>query len=261
MAENKRNRKPNFTAAECAVIFEEAEQNIEIIKSKFTSTLTNKNKTKVWEDITAKVNSLGVCSRSVFEVKEKWRGMVGAAKKEFVKFGASQRKTGGGEKPASPKSSSKKIIELFGEDPSFSGIQGGLESAVPAVPVSVLDTPSLWLTEQEISGAEAGERDVSVPAEIALPPTCLAAQLQVPIIVDGNSSQQAPSLSSSHQDCQLGLPNKTAASKKRKRECMEDKIHEMHLIVLTKESKKLDMEMENLLLKKEKLQLEIKKLK
>ena len=42
---------------------------------------------------------------------------------------------------------------------------------------------------------------------------------------------------------------------------MEDKIHEMHLIVLTKESKKLDMEMENLLLEREKLQLEIKKLK
>ena len=42
---------------------------------------------------------------------------------------------------------------------------------------------------------------------------------------------------------------------------MEDKIHEMHLIVLTKESKKLDMETENLLLEREKLQLEIKKLK
>lgn len=42
---------------------------------------------------------------------------------------------------------------------------------------------------------------------------------------------------------------------------MEDKIYEMYLIVFIKESKKLDMEMENLFLKKEKLQLEIKKLK
>ena len=101
---------------------------------------------------------------------------------------------------------------------------------------------------------------MSVPAEITLPPTCLV-QLQVPIVVDGNSCQQVLSISSSHQDCQLGLPKRDAASKKRKRECMEDKIHEMHLIVLTKESKKLDMEMENLLLEREKLQLEIKKLK
>lgn len=42
---------------------------------------------------------------------------------------------------------------------------------------------------------------------------------------------------------------------------MEDKIREMHLIVLTRESKKLDMELENLLLEKERLQLEIKKIK
>ena len=95
----------------------------------------------------------------------------------------------------------------------------------------MLDTPSLGLTEQEIS-AEAGERDVSVTAEIALPPTCLA-QLQVSIIADGNSSQQNPSLSSSQQEVQLALAKKDAAAKKRKRECMEDKIHEMHLIVLT----------------------------
>ena len=99
MAENKRNRKPNCTAAECAVIFKEAEKNIEIIKSKLTSTLTNKNKRKVWEDISAKINSLGVRLESVSEVKEKCQGMVGAAKKEFSKFGASQRKTGEGEKP------------------------------------------------------------------------------------------------------------------------------------------------------------------
>ena len=70
------------------------------------------------------------------------------------------------------------------------------------------------------------------------------------IVVDGNSSQQAPSLSSSQQDCQHALPKKDTASKKRKREYMEDKIHEMHVIVLTKESKKLDMKMENLLLER-----------
>ena len=114
MAENKRSRKPNFTAAECALICDAAEQNLSVIKNKFSSALTNKNKTKVWEDITARVNSLGVCLRSVAEVK--------------VKYAASQRETGGGKKPASPVSATKKIIDLFGEDPSFSGIAGGVES-------------------------------------------------------------------------------------------------------------------------------------
>ena len=73
MAENiepspaKRPRKPNFTPAECAVIFEEAEENLSIIKSKFSSTLSNKNKSRVWEEITTKLNALGVCKRSVVE--------------------------------------------------------------------------------------------------------------------------------------------------------------------------------------------------
>ena len=61
----KRARKPNFTPAECAVIFEKAEENLKVIKSKFSSTLTNKNKSRVWKEITNKVNALGVCKRDV----------------------------------------------------------------------------------------------------------------------------------------------------------------------------------------------------
>ena len=33
--------------------------------------------------------------------------------------------TGGGRKPVSPKASTQKIIDLFGENPSFSGIASG----------------------------------------------------------------------------------------------------------------------------------------
>ena len=38
----KRPRNPNFTPAECAIIFEDMEENLSIIKSKFSSTLSNK---------------------------------------------------------------------------------------------------------------------------------------------------------------------------------------------------------------------------
>ena len=65
--------------------------------------------------------------------------------------------------------------------------------AVPAVPVSVLDTPSLGFTMQEISGAEAGERNVSVPAEIALPPTCPAQLLLMAILPSRPLHYPAPS--------------------------------------------------------------------
>ena len=124
MAENiepspaKRPRKPNFTPAECAVIFEEAEENLSIIKSKFSSTLSNKNKSRVWEEITTKVNALSVCKRSVAEVKEKWRGMVSSARKEHSKCAVSRSKTGGRRKPDSSKGTTVKIIQLF-EDESL----------------------------------------------------------------------------------------------------------------------------------------------
>ena len=131
MAENltpKRARKPNFTAAKCVIIMQAAEENLDVIKNKFSNTLTNQNKLKVRETITERVNSLGVSQRSVAEVKEKWRGMVSSAKKEHCKIAADRVKTGGGKRPASPKEETKRIIELFGDDPSFSGITGGIES-------------------------------------------------------------------------------------------------------------------------------------
>ena len=109
MAENidpspaKHPGKPDFMPAECAVIFEEAEENLSIITSKFSSTLSNKNKSRVWEEITSIVNALGVCKRSVAEVKDKWRGMVSSARKEHNKCAVSRNKTGGGRKPDSPK--------------------------------------------------------------------------------------------------------------------------------------------------------------
>ena len=134
MAENtkplpaKRPRKPNFTPAECAVIFEEAEENLSVFKSKFSSTLSNKYKSRGWEEITSKVNALGICKRSVAEVKEKWRGMVSSARKEHNKCAVSRNKTGGGRIPDSPKGKTVKIIQLFEDDPSFSAISGGIDS-------------------------------------------------------------------------------------------------------------------------------------
>ena len=100
MAENvspspaKRVWKPNFTPAECAVIFEKAKENVNVIYSKFSSTLTNKSKSRVWEEITNKANVLGVCERNVLDVKEKWRRMVSSNKKSTSVPSPAKRPTG-----------------------------------------------------------------------------------------------------------------------------------------------------------------------
>ena len=53
--------------------------------------------------------------------------MVSNAKKEHNKIANDRKKTGGGRKPNSLKGETLKIIDLFGEDPLFSGISEGIE--------------------------------------------------------------------------------------------------------------------------------------
>ena len=60
-----------------------AEENLTVIREKFSNTISNKMKAQVWQAISNEVNSLGVAQRTINEVKDKWRSMVGVARKEF----------------------------------------------------------------------------------------------------------------------------------------------------------------------------------
>ena len=80
------------------MILEAAEENIHISKSKFSNNVTNKNKIQIWKDMADHVNAIGVCKRSVMEIKEKWRGMVSNTKKEHTKIASDRKKTCGGRK-------------------------------------------------------------------------------------------------------------------------------------------------------------------
>ncbi|KAK3746011.1 hypothetical protein QZH41_011285, partial [Actinostola sp. cb2023] len=128
---------------------------------------STKNKAKIWEEITRKVNSLGVCLRTIQEVKDKWRTMVTGAKKEFNKVSTSRKMTGGGGGPESPTGQTKKLIELFGDDPSFSGIAGGIDSGLAGVTSdSTLDASSLDLLSPTFnyttSQPDVNDSDLSV---------------------------------------------------------------------------------------------------
>ena len=50
------------------------------------------------------------------------------ARKEFTLERQMISKTGGGKESNPPKPTSARIMELFGDEPGFSGIQGGVES-------------------------------------------------------------------------------------------------------------------------------------
>ena len=120
----KKSRKSNFSASEIAVLTKKYEESIEILQSKFTKSVTNAKKNKVWEEFAAAVNAVGVTLRTTQEVKDKWKNLQCTAKKEFSGFKKEQKKTGGGPAPSNPSEATLKIIEMFSETPSFTGLQG-----------------------------------------------------------------------------------------------------------------------------------------
>ena len=58
------------------------------------------------------------------EVKDKWKNMNSAAKREFSAFKKESQRTGGGGAPKTPSATSTKIIDIFGETPHFAGLSG-----------------------------------------------------------------------------------------------------------------------------------------
>ena len=71
----KKVRKANFSPAEISVLSEKFEENMEILQSKFTNSVTNAKKNKIWEEISEMVNAVSVAERSTQEVQDKWKNL------------------------------------------------------------------------------------------------------------------------------------------------------------------------------------------
>ena len=73
----KKKRKANFTATETTLLVDLVEKNLPrpTLRGKFSSTVTNIRKQKIWQDITFQLNSLGYEKLTAVEVREKWRNM------------------------------------------------------------------------------------------------------------------------------------------------------------------------------------------
>ena len=95
-APRKKARKQNFSLTEIATLTEKVEENLAILQSKLTNSITNQKKNELWSKIAAAVNAVGTEKRTLNEVKEKWKNLHSSAKKEFVGFTKKRKKTGGG---------------------------------------------------------------------------------------------------------------------------------------------------------------------
>ena len=71
----ERKRKPNFSVYETGVITDNVKKHLETIQLKLTNNITNKKKQEIWEEITRAVNAVATASRTVSEVKDKWKNL------------------------------------------------------------------------------------------------------------------------------------------------------------------------------------------
>ena len=80
----------------------------------------------MWQMMADHVSAIGVAKRTPNDLREKWRTMKGKARKDLVKEQKMMKKTGGGKPHSALKPNSQRIIEVFGNEPTFRGIKGGL---------------------------------------------------------------------------------------------------------------------------------------
>ena len=85
-AKQKRPCKTNWSDLEITVLTEKVEENLDLIRSKFSNKVTNAKKNATWLEITEAVNANGVAYRIVQEVWAKWKNLTSTAKKQFSVF-------------------------------------------------------------------------------------------------------------------------------------------------------------------------------
>ncbi|XP_066927808.1 myb-related transcription factor, partner of profilin-like [Clytia hemisphaerica] len=107
----KRPRKTNFTADEIRIILEEYEASQSTIEGKFSPSITNAAKQALWENITLKVNALGVANRSTKDIETKWKNLKSDAKITHNEYKRYVNGTGGGPPTKPPTEAQHKSVK------------------------------------------------------------------------------------------------------------------------------------------------------
>ena len=123
----KRVRGPKFSPSEIDCMIKEYSK---VKASLISSKVPNSVKNKLWEGIAFRVSAVGVCCRTVKEVKTKWFNMTRESKLKNAQFNRETTKTGGGPPVPEPEGFISDIIDIMKDDQGFSGIPGSLETSL-----------------------------------------------------------------------------------------------------------------------------------
>ena len=92
----KRVRGKNFSHLELECIVSEVEKHLDLINSKFTDTVTNNKKQKVWVSIAKAVSAVSLVDRGSEEVRIRFTKLKSEVKKKAGMEIRERNKTGGG---------------------------------------------------------------------------------------------------------------------------------------------------------------------
>ncbi|XP_046372613.1 uncharacterized protein LOC124146387 [Haliotis rufescens] len=240
-----RNKNKNFDSSEIQLIAELVEKHISILNSKLCSTVTHERKKAIW--------ALGVCQRTTKEIKTKWTNMHQAAKREFSNRQLDMRKTGGGPCIAPLSTTSEKIVDIYKERPSFTGLTGiesdDLVMQMGTEVADVIGSPStLHLLARALE-----ENVCDVPTQEASVPSCSSTQ----IYPEGELSVDASALHDDISTIEEPLVQTGGKSNRVKRKIKQDDITRLQYEVLLEQKKKVIQQTIYFELMNKKLRLEL----
>ncbi|XP_062621653.1 uncharacterized protein LOC134283222 [Saccostrea cucullata] len=256
---NKRNRGKNFDSSEIQLLADLVERNVDIINSKLTNSVTNEKKKKVWDNITEQINALGVSCRTTKEIKTKWTNMHQTAKKEFSNNKLSQRRTGGGPCAKPLSTVSEKIIDIYKDSPTFTGLSG-FETQAPDegnIEIPVLGSPQTvsMLTELLIPTASnqlnEGELNECPDLHVAQNLVTVAAEVHV------SATDEPTTTATTNMEPNISKTARTPTDRSQRRRIRPEDVTRMQYEVLVEQKKKIQEQTIYYQLMNKKLRLEL----
>ena len=124
LGKNERKRKLNFSTSEINKITELVEENLQVIRSKFTNSITNKTKDEIWTKMPDKLMQLGWLTAPC--TKSRTNGKTCRRRQRRSSRGKEEAldRQGVVHRVKKTKEATEKITRLFGNAPSFTGPHG-----------------------------------------------------------------------------------------------------------------------------------------
>ena len=242
-AMDAKRRKFNFSAAENAFLIDQYEEKQEVLDAAHRDANTNQKKNKAWEEIvTLHSQKFPLVSRTRDDLKMKLSKLKTSAKEQLLQEKKSRAKTGGGQAVPPPNEAVGKIMDLCAETPAFQGLEGA-DSFRQGMPVILLENNVIiefYLAADADVDSSPLEEDAEYVSE------------------QSTQGQSMPEPREKNAASRSGRPTKRRPTKRTKQGAPKPSHHGAQWDALVAEEVEMAaIKKQNLLLKQQKLQLQI----